>query len=234
MLFANVEIIGQCIGPYHRQPVAMTLAHFACGDCALRGKLVFRRIRTIVGSTVADAVDRTELQVLDRFYLHINIGIQRSVLALVITVHHHHSIRITVIHVPVGTYRRVVIAVGIINGDNRRSRECAAQVVIPNVSGIHAARVFIDKAHVLTDCHQSVPHFVLRIGTEVIPLIIRNIRAADQTVLTGVTSRNGISGCFGTTRKGQAMAGCQSTIINGLVNPISVMYIAVGIVNRVE
>ena len=188
MLVAHVEIIGQCIGPYHRQPVAITLAHFAGSDRTLRGKLVFRRIRAIIGSTVANAVNRAEPQVFDRFHLHIDIGVQRSVLTLVVTVHHHHSVGVAVVHVPVGTDRRVVITVGIVNRSNRRSRECAAQVVIPDISRVHAARVFIDKAHMLTDCHQSVPHLMLRIDTEVIPLIIRDIRTSDQTVLTGVTA----------------------------------------------
>ena len=76
MLGGKVEIVGKSICPHHRQAVAMTLAHFAHGVCRLRSELVLRCIRAILGSTVTDAVHRLEPQVLDRFNLHVHVGIE--------------------------------------------------------------------------------------------------------------------------------------------------------------
>ena len=56
------------------------------------GKLILR-IGTVFGSAVADTVDRFKSQVFDGFNLHIYVGIERTILAVVIAIHHHVSIR---------------------------------------------------------------------------------------------------------------------------------------------
>ena len=212
----------------------MALAHLGLGVAALWRKLVYGSIGAIVGSTVVYCEYSTELQVLDWFYLQIDISIERTASAAVVAVHHHVAVRVAVIDIPVGTYRRVVVAVGIIYGYDGRCRERTAQIVVVDVARVHATAVLVHKTDVLADGNQAVEHLVLRVGTQVIPLIIRYVGTANKTVLPCIASRDRISGDLAATGKCQAVACGQGTVVYSLVYPVGVVHVAVGITDGAE
>ena len=228
------EVVRQGVGPHHRQSVAVALAHAFLGLSALRREAVGGSVRPVVGCSVAYGKDGLELEVLYRLHLHVCVGVEVSAAAAVVAVHHHRSVRVAVVDVPVGTCSVVIAAVGSVYGHDGRSRECRAQVVVVYVARAHVAAVLPHKAHVLANGDESVVHLVLGVGAEVIPFIIRDVLSSDNAVLTGISARDDICRRLAAAGERQVVARCQCAVIDGIVYPVGVVYVSVGIMYGVE
>ena len=160
MLLSKIKFIRKSISPNKRETISMALAYLRLSITTLRGKLINRSIRTIIRSTIINSKYSTELQVLDRFNLHINISIQSTISALGITVHHHSTIRVTIIYIPIRTYCRIVIAICIINRNNRRCRESTTKIIVVDVTSVHTTALLVNKTDMLTNGYQPIPHLM--------------------------------------------------------------------------
>ena len=141
----------------------MTIALVDLGESVgtLRSKLIFGSERAIVAGTIADTINGLDFQILNRFNLHIHIGIKCTALCLIVAVDHHVSVGIAIVYVPVGIDCTCIVAIGIINWMNGRRREGTAEVVVPDITSAHTALCLPNEAHALTDGNKSVVHLVL-------------------------------------------------------------------------
>ena len=209
MVILPSKIILGRVGPRQRQAMVHTLTNRGAGVViTIWTEVIERREATILAGAIDSTKHAAQFQSLQRGEFCIHIATEVGTLILIVGIGHHATIRVAIILIPitiVGSIIRTAVEAVILTGLSTsisltsikdigsiyrcqwRSAKSATQGVVILIAHTYACTLSIYIAYLLTHFQQLVDHIVLRVDTEVVALIVRNVLTTHDTFLTHVT-----------------------------------------------